>query len=191
MNILIVIAHPSPLGDTHTIAKTYAEAKRDKKHTVQIVDLYGEEYKVDVLTYTKLSEFTPSKVQLKFQEQILWANEIVVVHPIWWGMPPSIMKSWVELTFWPRVTYRYASGGKVEKLLIGKTAKIFATCGGPSWYYHLLIMPLLSFWKLCVFEFSGVDVTDVQICGNLDTGKNNPEKRAERIEKFLRKIKNS
>lgn len=191
MNILIITAHPSPFGDTHTIAKTYADAKLEKKHTVKIVDLYSEEYKVDTLRFTRLSEFVLSKIQSKFHEQILWANEIVVIHPIWWGMPPSIMKSWVELTFWPRVTYRYASGGKVEKLLLGKTAKIFATSGGPSWYYHLLIMPFLSFWKLCVFEFSGVDVVDVKICGYLDTGKNNPEKRAKRIEKFLQKIKNS
>lgn len=191
MNILIVTAHPSPLGDTHTIAKTYAEAKRSKNHTVKIVDLYSEENKVEPLNFTNIREFIPSKVQLKFQEQITWAHEIVVVHPIWWGLPPSIMKSWVELSFWPKVAYRYLPGGKVEKMLTGKTAKIFVTCGGPSWYYHLLIMPLLSFWKICVFQFSGVDVIDVKICGNLDTGKNNPERRAERMQNFLRKIKNS
>lgn len=191
MNILIVTAHPSSFGDTHTIAKTYADAKKEKNNVVKIVDLYSSEYKVDVLTFANIREFVPSKVQLKFHEQITWANEIVVVHPIWWGMPPSIMKSWVELTFWPRVAYRYLPGGKVEKLLTGKTAKIFVTCGGPSWYYHFIFMPLLSFWKICVFEFSGVDVIDLKICGNLDRDKNEPEKRASRIQKFLEKIKKS
>lgn len=189
MNILIVTAHPSPNGYTHNIAKTYAEAKRAKGHEIQIVDLYSEEYKVDSLKFTNIREFTPSKVQLKFHEQITLANEIVVIHPIWWGTPPSIMKSWVELTFWPRVTYRYLPNGKVEKMLLGKTAKIFATCGGPSWYYYFLFMPLLSFWKICVFEFSGIDVVDVKICGNLDKWKD--EKRAKHLEKFMLKIKNS
>lgn len=189
MNILIVTAHPSPLGDTHTIAKTYADAKKDKGHVVQLIDLYAEEYRVDTLRFTNIREFVPSKVQLKFQEQLVWANEIVVVHPIWWGLPPSIMKSWTELTFWPRVAYRYLPTGKVEKMLTGKTAKIFATCGGPSWYYHFLFMPLLSFWRLCVFGFSGVDVTDVKICGNLDKWKD--EKRTTHFQKFLRGIKNS
>jgi putative NADPH-quinone reductase len=99
------------------------------------------------------------------------------------------MKSWVELTFWPRVAYRYLPTGKVEKLLTGKTAKIFATCGGPSWYYYFYFMPLLSFWKICVFGFSGVDVIDVKICGNLDKWKD--EKRSKHLEKFLEKIKNS
>ena len=148
MNILIVTAHPSPLGDTHAIANTYAEAKRLKQHEVQIVDLYSKEYEVPVLNFTNIREVVPSKVQLKFQEQLQWAHEIVVVHPIWWGTPPSIMKSWVELTFWPKVAYGYLPGGKVNKMLTGKTAKIFATCGGPSWYYHFIIMPLLSFWEI-------------------------------------------
>jgi putative NADPH-quinone reductase len=191
MNILIVTAHPSPLGETHTIAKTYAEAKREQNNTVQIIDLYSQENKTELLTFSTLSEFTPSKVQLKFQEQLLWAHEIVVVHPIWWGMPPSIMKSWVELTFWPKVAYNFSSKGNVEKLLTGKTAKIFVTCGQSSWYHHLHIMPLLSFWKTCVFGFTGVDVIDFKICGNLDKDKKNKEKREKRIEKFLRKIKNS
>lgn len=179
------------MGDTHTIAKTYAEAKRAKGNTVEIVDLYAKENRVEVLTFENIREFVPSPVQKKFQEQLVWANELVVVHPIWWGTAPSIMKSWVELTFWPKVAYCYLPGGKVEKMLAGKSAKIFATCGGPSWYYHLIFMPLLSFWKICVFEFSGVDVVDVKICGNLDTDKNFPEKRAARIQKFLRSIKNS
>ncbi|MCF7844144.1 NAD(P)H-dependent oxidoreductase [Candidatus Gracilibacteria bacterium] len=189
MNILIVTAHPSPLGDTHTIAKTYADAMLAKNNSVQIIDLYADEYKVEPLKFTNIREFVPSKVQLKFQEQITWANEIVVVHPIWWGVPPSIMKSWAELTFWPRVAYRYLPTGKVEKMLVGKTAKIFATCGGPSWYYYFIFMPLRSFWEICLFGFSGIDVTDVKICGNLDKWKD--EKRANHLQNFLKKIKNS
>lgn len=189
MNILIVTAHPSPSGDTHTIAKTYADVKAAQGHSVQIVDLYADDYKVDVLRFTNIREFVPSKVQLKFQEQVLWANEIVVVHPIWWGLPPSIMKSWAELTFWPRVTYRYTGPGKVEKLLTGKTAKIFATAGGPAWYHYFLFMPLTSFWKIAVFGFSGVDVVDVKVCGNLDVYMN--EKRTIHLEKFIKKIKRS
>lgn len=189
MNILIVTAHPSPQGDTHTIANTYAEAQRARQHEIQTVDLYAKEYEVPLLNFTNIREFPLSNIQKKFHEQIQWAHEIVVVHPIWWGVPPSIMKSWVELTFWPRVAYVYLPGGKVNKMLTGKSAKIFATCGGPSWYYHFIIMPLLSFWEICVFGFCGVDVVDVKICGKLDVLKD--EERSKHIQKFLEKIKSS
>ena len=191
MNILIVKAHPSPNGVTHSIANTYAEVKQAQKHEVQIVDLYAPEYEVPLLKFNNIREFEVSKVQKKFHEQITWANEIVVIHPIWWGTPPSIMKNWTELAFWPRVAYRYLPGGKVEKMLTGKTAKIFATAGNRGWWHHLPFMPLLSFWRLCLFGFCGVDVVDVKICGSLDKDKDFPEKRIKRIGNFLEKIKKS
>lgn len=187
MNILIVTAHPSPAGHTHIIADTYATTKRARGHHVQIVDLYAKEYKSDLLTFTNIREYVPSKIQKKFQEQVAWAHEIVVVHPIWWGLPPAIMKNWVELTMWARFAYKYTPKGNVQKLLNGKTAKIFATSGGPSWYYHLPILPLLSFWKTCVFGFTGVEVIDVNICGNLD--RYNNERKEKHFQSFLKKIR--
>lgn len=189
MNILIVTAHPSSKGDTHTIANTYAEAKKNQGHTVQIVDLYAKEYQVPLLAFENIREFTPSSVQKKFQEQAVWAHEIVVVHPIWWGTPPAIMKNWVELTFWPHVAYKYTPEGKIDKLFEGKSAKVFATAGGASWYYYFQILPLKSFWSTCVFGFCGVDVVDMKICGNLDRWKD--EKRTKHLEKFIKSIKKS
>lgn len=189
MNILIVTAHPSKTSVTEAIATTYIETKTAQGHTIQRVDLYAKEYEVPLLNFTNIREFQPTDVQKKFHEQILWANEIVVIHPIWWGVPPAIMKNWAELTFWPRVAYSYLPNGKVNKLLAGKTAKIFATAGGASWYYHFLVLPLLSFWELCVFGFCGVDVIQVEICGKLDVLKG--EERDAKVKKFLETIKKS
>jgi putative NADPH-quinone reductase len=56
MKILIVKAHPSPLGHVHTIAETYAEAKRAKKHEVKVVDLYTDECKEGFLTFENIRE---------------------------------------------------------------------------------------------------------------------------------------
>jgi putative NADPH-quinone reductase len=189
MNILIVTAHPSSYGYTHTIANTYAEVKRAKKHTVEIVNLYSKEYKVDLLSYENMKEFKQSAVQKKFQSQLLAAHEIVVVHPVWWGTPPSIMKSWVELAFWKRVAYQYSKDGKLEKLLEGRSAKVFVTCGGPAWIYKLPFLPLKSFWGLSVFEYCGIDLTEVKICGNLNILEG--EQREKHFQKFLKTIKNS
>lgn len=190
MNILIITAHPSSKGDTHTIANTYADAKRDKGHVVTIVDLYAKEYAVDIFKFENIREFEKSKVQLKFHEQIQWAHEVVIVHPIWWSSAPAILKNWVDLTIWPRVAYQYTPTGKVEKLLHGKSAKVFATCGGPSWYYNFpFVMPLRTFWETCVFGFCGIDLVDIKICGNLDKWKD--EKRANHLAKFLLSIKKS
>lgn len=189
MNILIVKAHPSPSGHTHRIADTYAQAKRAKGAQVQIVDLYAKEYTCDLLCFDNIREMEPQKLQKTFEDQITWANEIVVVHPIWWGLPPAIMKNWIDLTMWVHFAYRYTPDGKVVEMLRGKTAKIFATAGGTGWWYHLPILPLASYWKICVFGFVGIDVTDMKICSNLDKWKG--EKAEKHFEKFLKKIKAS
>ncbi|MBP9867277.1 MAG: NAD(P)H-dependent oxidoreductase [Candidatus Pacebacteria bacterium] len=187
MNILIITAHPLQEGRTHTIANTYAEAKKIANHEVDIVDLYSEEYKSEPLQFTKDKVLT--KIQKKFQEQLLWAHEIVIVHPVWWGTAPSVLKNWVDLTFWPNIAYRYNEKGKLEKLLTKKTAKVFVTCGGPSWYHHFPFMPLLSFWRTCVFEFCGVDFVTLEVCGNMNTLEG--EAREKHFETFLKKIKKS
>jgi NAD(P)H dehydrogenase (quinone) len=189
MNILIVKAHPSPSSHTNRIAETYANAKKDKKHDVKIVDLYAKEYETCYLTFDNIREMVPPPTQKIFEEQITWADEIVVVHPIWWGMPPAIMKNWIDLTFWVHFAYKYSPDGKVITMLNGKTAKIFATCGGTGWWYYLPIMPLASYWKLCVFGFTGVDVVDMKICTNLDKWRG--ERADKHFEKFLRRIKTS
>lgn len=190
MKILIVTAHPSEKGRTHEIAKVYKEEKERNGDEVKVLNLYSMEKKIDNLTFSNIKELSLSPLHLEFQKEVSSADEIVVIHPIWWGLPPAIMKNWVDLTFWAKFAYSYDEKGNLKKLLIGKTAKVFATAGGPSWIYHLPFMPLYSFWKLSVFGFCGVKVTDFKVCGNIDKwkGQNKCEKH---FQDFLKKVENS
>lgn len=189
MNILIVTAHPSQTGLTHAIAETYKEAKQAKGHTVELVNLYAKEFSTEDLHFETLKDYKSTKIQKKFQNQLVWAHEIVVVHPIWWGTPPSVMKRWVELSFWHGIAYRYTGPGKWLKLFDGKIAKVFATSGGPSWIYRLPLYPFRPFWKNSVFEYCGIDVIDIQICGNLNILEG--KEKEKHVQKFLKKIKRS
>jgi putative NADPH-quinone reductase len=152
--------------------------------------LYAKENQVDLFAFENIREFQKSKTQIRFQTQIQEAHEIVIVHPVWWSSAPAILKNWIDLTIWPGVAYKYTPQGKVMKLLEGKSAKVFATCGGPSWYFHLpFILPLRTFWETCVFGFCGIDLVDIQVCGNLDKWKD--EKRARHLAKFIEKVRRS
>ena len=189
MNILIVKAHPSSKGHVHSIADTYAEARQAQKHTVKIIDLYSPKYTCELLCFENIREMTPPKLQKTFEEQITWADEIVIIHPIWWGLPPAVMKNWVDLTFWVHFAYMYTPDGAIKPMLTGKTAKIFTTAGGPSWWYHLPLLPLRQFWVTTLFNFVGIDVTDFKVCGNLD--KWCGERADRHFAKFLKTIKES
>lgn len=189
MNILIVKAHPSSLGHVHRIADTYAKAKQAKGDTVQIVDLYAAENREEFLTFENIREMVPPPVQKKFEDQITWADEIVIVHPIWWGLPPAIMKNWVDLTFWNHFAYKFSSDGDMIPMLKGKTAKVFATAGGPSFIYYLPFFPLRQFWGLMLFRSAGIELIDFKICGYLDKWQG--EKANTHFENFLKKIEAS
>jgi NAD(P)H dehydrogenase (quinone) len=189
MNILIVKAHPSKHGHAHQIADTYAEAKRAQQHEVKIVDLYDPSNKEEFLAFENIREMTPPKEQIEFEKQVAWANEIVVVFPIWWGMPPAIMMNWVDLTFWAHFAYKFNPDGSMQPLLKGKTGKVFATSGGPSWFYYFPILPLKQYWGLTLFRSVGIELIDFKVCGYLDKWKG--EKVEKHFQNFLQKVKAS
>ncbi len=189
MKILIVKAHPSPLGHVHRIAETYANAKKAKGHEVKIVDLYAPENKEEFLRFDNIRDMKALPEQIRFEKDVTWADEIVMVHPIWWGMPPAIMMNWVDLTFWAHFAYQFLPNGSMKPLLTGKTAKVFATAGGPSWLYYLPIFPLREFWFLTLFHSVGIDGTDFKVCGNLD--KMHGPEADKHFENFLKKIEAS
>jgi putative NADPH-quinone reductase len=188
-NILIVSAHPSGEGRTQRIVETYASASEKAGHSVTVLDLYAPENMLPFLAFTNVREWPQSPQQDRMKQLLTEADELVFVHPIWWGTVPAILKNWIDTVFEAGLAFRYNKQGKVEKLLTGKTAKVFAICGAPSFIYWLPILPFRSFWKTAVLGFCGVKVTDIQILGSADMGS--PEDRTRGIETFLEKIRQS
>jgi putative NADPH-quinone reductase len=187
MNILIVTAHPKEGGATHSIAQVYGDVKRQKGDMVELIDLYNPEF---ALPFYRLDHDPEAEAVIKrSQELISWANEIVVVHPVWWGTAPAIMKNWTDTVFAPRFSYHYDEHGKVIKLLTGKTAKVFATSGGPSWLYTFFFSPLVFQWKYEIFGFCGVKTTDIKVCGGMNKTKGDPKIGS--VEVFLEKVEQS
>ena len=189
MNILIVTAHPSKNSHTQKIADTYKHTKKSKGHIVKVIDLYSTEYQIPFLAFESIREVVPTKEVLEMREMVTWANEIVVVHPIWWSFTPAIIKNWADHIFWTGYAYKYKKDGSVEKLLKGKTAKVFATAGGIGWIYKLPLTPLKTFWKTAIFGFVGIKVVDFKVCDKLNILKE--EKLDKHFAKFLEKIKKS
>lgn len=189
MKILIVKAHPSKHGHVHAIADTYAQAKKTKGDEVKIVDLYTDECHEGFLEFENIREMKTWPEQIIYEKDVAWADEIVVVFPIWWGMPPAIMMNWVDLTFWAHFAYKFNPDGSMQPLLKGKVGKVFATAGGPSWIYHLPILPLKQYWGLTLFRSVGIELADFKVCGNLDKLKD--EEKSKHFVTFLQDVEAS
>jgi putative NADPH-quinone reductase len=183
MRSLVVTAHPSTQGFTHKVAQTYAEAARATGKEVNVLDLYAPENRQDFVRFEKPREFAPDANRDRFHKMILAADEIVFVHPLWWGSAPAILKNFFDSNFGGGFAFRFKKGpfglGIPVGLLAPRTAKLYITCDGPWWYYALLGMPFVGWWKRLLLGFVGIRTTRWRVFA--DKRNSTPEK----MEKWL------
>ena len=183
MHTLIVTAHPSSKGLTHSIAKTYKETKEAAGHTAKIIDLYSAEWKQDYLAFEDMREIAADPIRDASQAEITKADEIVLVFPMWWMGVPAVMKNWFDHTFSSGFAFQFDKTGKNHKLLTGKTGRIFITAGGPQ-YMYALAKPFVSVpLTQGLFGFCGVKNKSLDIFANRNTPVIDP------VEPIFEKVK--
>jgi putative NADPH-quinone reductase len=93
--------------------------------------------------------------------EITAADGIIIVHPNWWGMPPAILKGWLDRVLRPGIAYRFVANDKGEGVPLGllkaRAAIVFNTANTPDEREHEVFGdPLDALWKKCVFDLCGV-----------------------------------
>ena len=161
MNILVVLAHPEPGSFNHALAKAAADQLRGMGHEVILRDLYAEGFEA-ILPGPEM----PSGVELpphvrEHCDLLAAAEGIVIVHPNWWGMPPAVLKGWVDRVVRPGVAYEFLKGdggeGVPNGLLKAKAAVVFNTGNTPlQRELEVFADPLERLWRDCIFDLCGV-----------------------------------
>jgi NAD(P)H dehydrogenase (quinone) len=160
MHSLIIKAHPRADGFTHAIADTYQKNQVAAGNTATILDLCSPEHAQAYAEMASATRITSDSSTEKMQAYITAADEIVWIFPVWWMDCPAIMKNFWDRNFTSGFAFRYRADGKIDKLLTGKTTKVFATAGGPGAIIGFL-MGLI--WKQGRFSFVGLKPTDFRI----------------------------
>jgi len=163
MNVSVILAHPHRGSFNHAIADTVAAMLREAGHAVAFHDLYRERFD-PVLPFEEIprNASLPSDIALHCRE-IASADGIVIVHPDWWGMPPAIIKGWIDRVLRPGVAYRFAETdpgeGVPEGLLAARAALVFNTSNTPADREREVFGdPLERLWKDCIVSFCGIPV---------------------------------
>jgi len=161
MKISIILAHPGKGSFNHAIADTATTALREAGHSVTVHDLYAEKFD-PLLPNREISRDAPLPAEIAVHcREIASADGIVIVHPNWWGMPPAIMKGWIDRVLRPGVAYRFAETDSGDGIPIGLlTAKafiVFNTSNTPALREQEVFGdPLERIWKDCISSFCGV-----------------------------------
>jgi putative NADPH-quinone reductase len=161
MKVSIILSHPSPGSFNHAIAATAAEALRQNGHGVSLHDLYQEQFP-PLLSTAEIQKVAELDLPVaRHCQEIVEADGIIIVHPNWWGMPPAILKGWIDRVLRMEVAYRFVANDKGEGVPVGllkaKAAIVFNTANTPDDREREVFGdPLELLWKKCVFALCGV-----------------------------------
>jgi putative NADPH-quinone reductase len=161
MRISIIVAHPNPGSFNHAIATTAVGTLRKNGHAAAFHDLYQEQFPplLSVAELGKDAKLDP--LVARHCSEIAAADGIIIVHPNWWGMPPAILKGWIDRVLRPEVAYRFVEndqgGGVPLGLIKARAAIVFNTANTPvDREKEVFGDPLETLWKKCVFDLCGV-----------------------------------
>lgn len=162
MRISLILCHPYPRSLNHALAERVADEVRALGHELVFHDLYAERFD-PVITGRELvaDDVTIDTLVEQHCAEIRAADGIAIVHPNWWGMPPAVMKGWIDRVLRPGVAYEFADdddgSGVPTGLLQARTAIVLNTSNTPEARETAVFGdPLETLWKNCVFGFCGV-----------------------------------
>jgi len=161
MNASVILAHPAWGSFNHAIADTAVQSLRAAGHHVAFHDLYQEQFPplFSAAEIQQDAELDPAVA--RHCAEIIAADGIIIVHPNWWGMPPAILKGWIDRVLRPEVAYRFVANDKGEGVPVGllkaRAAIVFNTANTPEERERELFGdPLETLWKKCIFDLCGV-----------------------------------
>ncbi len=163
MLVSVILAHPCRGSFNHAIAEAAVTALRECGHVVAFHDLYAENFD-PLLPCGEISRDAPLPPPIAAHcAEVAAAGGLVVIHPDWWGMPPAILKGWIDRVLRPGVAYRFLEGDGGEGVPVGLlkagAALVFNTSNTPR-QRELEVFgdPLERLWKDCICTFCGIPV---------------------------------
>ena len=181
--ILVIDAHPDPAPRhfVHALAQAYADGA--ESHETRLLKLA----ELDFPILRSPEEWThggpPPEAIAAAQADILWADHLVFLYPLWLGEMPALLKAFLEQAMRPGFAFKYAHRGFATKLLEGRSARIVVTMGMPRlWYSAIYRAHSLKTLRRNILHFVGIGPVACTIIGSVEGSEN-------RRRKWLRTMK--
>ena len=161
MRVLVILAHPRSNSFNHAIGEAAVHILEAEGHQVAFHDLYTEGFD-PILGWKEIPKGSQIDGTIAMHcRDLVEAEGIIVVHPNWWGMPPAMLKGWVDRVIRPGVAYEFIEGdsgdGVPSGLLQARIALVFNTSNTPlQREQEAFGDPLQTLWKNCIFGLCGI-----------------------------------
>lgn len=164
--ILIIMAHPCTGSLTEAMAEAYRKGALESGAELRYLALKNLNF--DPVLNEGYRGKQPLEADLiGAQQDMLWAQHIVFVYPIWWGAMPSLLKGFIDRTFLPGFAFKYRKDSVWwDKLLSGRSARLITLMDTPPWYFRWIYrMPGHHQMKRTILEFCGIKPVKVSSFG--------------------------
>lgn len=172
--IVLIYGHPDASSQRlgSSLLEAYAAGAIKAGHEVRIVKVAELNFP---LLYTQLDwekgSVPPSLVPA--QEDIRWAQHLVLFFPLWLGDMPALLKGFLEQVARPGFAFT-AEGGNpfAHKGLKGRSARVIVTMGMPAlvyrWYFRAHSVKSLQRNILGFVGIGPINETLIGSVGNMD-----------------------
>ena len=168
INVLLILSHPDRGSYNHAIAERIGSALVDEGHHVDAHDLYAEHFQPVLENDEIQRRFSFDDYWVRHSQELRDAQGIVIVYPDWWGMPPAILKGWIDRLFRPGIAFEYAGDEFLPKtkrpLLSGKRALVVSTTNESN---PLSQEAILSIWRERILSYAGIEDATFKILYDL------------------------
>lgn len=175
--ILIINGHPDPESYNNALFEAYKHGAESSGFEVDTIIINDLQFQSNLsYGYRQRTELEPDLI--KAREQILWADHLVWIFPVWWGGPPAILKGFLDRIFLPGYAFNKREGSLWwDKLLTGKSARVINTLDQPAWYYRWINgRPTYYSFKKMTLNFVGIKPVKVTPIGPIRLSKDSYRK---------------
>ena len=168
-HILVMNGNPARERKTlcASLADAYANGATEAGHQVTSVALSS--LKFDPILHEGYSHDQPLEADLlMMRAAMINAAHWVLVFPIWLGLPPALVKGFLERTFTRGFAFEYKGKWPVAlPVFKGKSIHVIITCGMPKFIYRWFSGQPSSKALRTLFKLCGMDVTGITVCGSV------------------------
>ena len=135
--ILIVDGHPDPDDGRlcHALSEAYRRGAEASGREVRQIAVARLDFPLLRTAKDVEAEDLPPEIAAA-QADILWADHLVIVYPLWLGTLPALLKGFLEQTLRDGFAFDVEKGLRGAKLQ-GRSARVVVTMGMPALAYRL------------------------------------------------------
>jgi len=183
--IFILVGDPNTESLCSLLAREYESSARSKGFEVRYTHLADVSF--DPILHKGYRVVQTLEPGLKkIQEDMIWADHLVICYPVWWASTPSLLKALFDRIWVPGFAFHFKKKGLGWlKYLSGRSCRIIQTSGSSWWFIFTKFGNPSRILRKAILEFAGIKPIKVSWFDSVNKASSD---KIERIKKAVREL---